>query len=319
MVGRHEKRICFVVSPIGKEGTPERQNADDLLELVLQPALDRFHFEVIRADKIPRPGIITSEIIQLVQNADLCIIDLTGHNPNVFYECGRRHETGKPFIQVIKKGETIPFDLSGIRTIFYDTSSPRSTNASVKEIQSFLDEFEKQGTYASGASSVVSLSSLASTLEKIERGVARLSSLGSSPLAFSKGSLTPLGVAMNPREAFLTAVANGDFQSAAGLLPRLEGLLGPVKEVMNAAQMVAAAGIESGVTVTLKLLGTLKNSLDVEDLSATVGSLVQYYTMVDREKEGIGVVKPLVEDIIKTRKPSANDEAFILNQMQKLW
>ena len=83
--------------------------------------------------------------MELTQTADLYVIDLTSHNPNVFYECGRRHETGKPFIQLLRKRESLPFDVSGIRTITYDTSSPRATLDSVKAIQNFVDEFEKAG------------------------------------------------------------------------------------------------------------------------------------------------------------------------------
>ncbi len=103
------KKTCFVISPIGEDGSDVRQFADDIFELLIQPALKTFNFEIVRADKIPHASTITSDIIQLVQNAELCIIDLTNHNPNVFYECGRRHETGKPFIQLIKKGEKLPY------------------------------------------------------------------------------------------------------------------------------------------------------------------------------------------------------------------
>src|SRR5438874_38444 len=100
-----KKKICFVISPLGMEDSEIRKQSDDLYELILQPSLEKFNFDIVRADKIPRPAVITTDIIQLVQEADLCIIDLTDHNPNVFYECGRRHETAKPFIQIIRKGD----------------------------------------------------------------------------------------------------------------------------------------------------------------------------------------------------------------------
>ena len=60
-------RTCFVISPIGKEGSDVRTDADEFLELLVEPALERFDFNVVRADRIPRPTIITADIIKLVQ------------------------------------------------------------------------------------------------------------------------------------------------------------------------------------------------------------------------------------------------------------
>lgn len=48
------------------------------------------------------------------------VADLTGHNPNVFYELAIRHAIRKPVVQIIQKGETIPFDVAQNRTIEVD-------------------------------------------------------------------------------------------------------------------------------------------------------------------------------------------------------
>src|SRR5262245_21930030 len=106
-------RTCFVVSPIGADGSEVRTNANDFLDLLVEPALEKYGFLVTRADRIAQPTAITTDIVKLVQEADLCIIDLTNNNPNVFYECGRRHETGKPFIQMVQKGHeaALAFDV----------------------------------------------------------------------------------------------------------------------------------------------------------------------------------------------------------------
>ena len=104
-------KTCFVISPIGDKGSDVRKNADDLYDLIIEPALEKFGFEIIRADKLSSVASITSEIVELVQKSDLCIVDITGHNPNVMYECGRRHETAKPYIMVAREGEKLPFDI----------------------------------------------------------------------------------------------------------------------------------------------------------------------------------------------------------------
>ena len=54
----------------------------------------------------------------------MIIADLTDLNPNVLYELAVRHAVLKPFVQIIASGQAIPFDVSGIRTIFFDLQDP---------------------------------------------------------------------------------------------------------------------------------------------------------------------------------------------------
>ena len=67
-----------------------------------------------------RPGIITSQVIEHIVASPFVIADLTFHNPNVFYELAIRHALRKPFVQMIKKGEAIPFDVATARTVYFD-------------------------------------------------------------------------------------------------------------------------------------------------------------------------------------------------------
>lgn len=113
--------ICFVISPIGAVGSPERINADHFLRhLVLKcPAINKYSYDVKRSDHISEPGRITTQIINMVAMADLVIADLTGLNPNVFYELALRHASRKPLIICVMNGTTLPFDLRDFRTIHY--------------------------------------------------------------------------------------------------------------------------------------------------------------------------------------------------------
>ena len=133
-------KTCFVISPIGDDGSDIRKAEDDLFDLIIQPALEKYDFKVVRADKIVSTSAITDDIVNLVQTAQLCIIDVTGHNANVFYETGRRHETAKPYIHMKNKGEKIPFDIAGIRTIDYDLSDGRKIKDSIDSLRKFVDE-----------------------------------------------------------------------------------------------------------------------------------------------------------------------------------
>ena len=116
---------CFVIGPIGEEESPERTDADWVLDGIIKPALadDRFNYEVERSDKIAKPGLITGQVIEAVMNADLVIADLTGANENAFYELAIRHMARKPVIHVAPKGQKLPFDIKDYRAIFYSRST----------------------------------------------------------------------------------------------------------------------------------------------------------------------------------------------------
>ena len=53
-------------------------------------------------------------------SSELVIADISGHNPNVFFEMGYRKCTDKPIIHLKKKREMIPFDVNTVRTFEYD-------------------------------------------------------------------------------------------------------------------------------------------------------------------------------------------------------
>jgi len=118
--GGKTKKKCFVISPIGEEGSEMRERSDKVLEHIIKPPVEECGYECMRADEISEPGIITSQIIQHLIDDDLVVADLTGRNPNVYYELAVRHVVRKPIVQVIQAGESIPFDVAGTRTIHVD-------------------------------------------------------------------------------------------------------------------------------------------------------------------------------------------------------
>ena len=135
-------KVCFVISPIGEEGSKERKHADRVMNEIIKPIVgDKFGYEVIRADKYPIPGQITPQIVELLTNADLVIADLSYRNPNVFYELALRHVTRKPFIHLIVKGEEIPFDIRDIRAIIFNLRSKRSIKQAKKRVKKANREY----------------------------------------------------------------------------------------------------------------------------------------------------------------------------------
>jgi len=86
--------------------------------------------------------MITSQVIQHVVEDQLVIADLTERNPNVFYELAIRHAIRKPLVQLIKKGEQIPFDVAGTRTIHVDHQNLDSVEEAKTEIVAQIKSLE---------------------------------------------------------------------------------------------------------------------------------------------------------------------------------
>lgn len=140
-----EPEICFVICPIGDEDTEIRKCSDIVLKEIISPATNSFGYEIKRADHLSHPGMITSQIIDMLAEAPLVIADLSDGNPNVFYELAIRHVVGLPCIQLIKSGQRIPFDTSGMRTILYDLRVDLAHRA-MDELKQQISSV-KEGTY----------------------------------------------------------------------------------------------------------------------------------------------------------------------------
>ncbi|HWJ29004.1 MAG TPA: hypothetical protein VNS32_20845, partial [Flavisolibacter sp.] len=226
-------KTCFVISPIGSEDSEIRKNADDLYELIIEPALDKFGFKVIRCDMVTNSDSITDDIVKRIQNSELCIIDLTGHNPNVFYECGRRHETAKPFILMKRKGEEIPFDLMDIRAVDYDLTDSRKTKNSIDNLRKFVMEFEENG-YGS-ESPTASLTGIANALIRLERKIDSMSI--TAPTKDSAVSTDDI-MTGSPGLIFYNALEAKDYTTAVKALKRFLQISPDINRNLDMATML---------------------------------------------------------------------------------
>ncbi len=141
-----ESKICFVIAPIAEPDSDVRKRSDQILKHVIQPAVKGCGYTPLRADQISEPGIITTQIIQHIIDDPLVVADLTGRNPNVFYELAIRHALRKPYVQLVQRGERIPFDVAAIRTIEVDHRDLDSVEAAKAEIVRQIQSMEGRGT-----------------------------------------------------------------------------------------------------------------------------------------------------------------------------
>lgn len=116
--GQARKRnVCFVIMPFGGW-------LDDYYETIYRPAIHSAGLEAHRADDLYRPSTIVNDIWSYTKRAKVLLADLTGKNPNVFYELGLAHAIAKPAILVSESIDDIPFDLRALRVIVYEKNDP---------------------------------------------------------------------------------------------------------------------------------------------------------------------------------------------------
>jgi CheY-like chemotaxis protein len=125
---------CFFIAPIGQENSEIRKRSDQIFSYVIKPAAQQRGYEAIRGDHIPQPGSINSQVIEHLMEDDIAIADLTGNNPNVYYELAIRHGVNKPVINIKDVSGSLAFDIVGMRTIDVDFRYIDSMKKCKKEI-----------------------------------------------------------------------------------------------------------------------------------------------------------------------------------------
>lgn len=111
-------RICFIISEFGGY-------FDDYHEEIFRPAIEAAGLAPVRADSLFRSSDIVSDIWHFVTTCRVALADLTGRNPNVFYELGLAHAATKPVLLLTQDIHDVPFDLRALRIIEYDTKHPK--------------------------------------------------------------------------------------------------------------------------------------------------------------------------------------------------
>ena len=109
---------CFVmmpfVDPIG-----------GYYKLIYEAAIIKAGMRPVRADDdIFATGKIIDQVWSGITVAKVLVAELTGRNPNVFYELGLAHALNKPVVLVSSNQADVPFDLQHIRVIYYDVRDP---------------------------------------------------------------------------------------------------------------------------------------------------------------------------------------------------
>ena len=109
------KPFAFILMPFEKA-------FDDIYKLGIQAVANELDVVAERVDEQTFSETILERIFRQIDAADFIIADMTGKNPNVFYEVGYAHAKNKLCTLLTQQAEDIPFDLKQHRHLVYGGS-----------------------------------------------------------------------------------------------------------------------------------------------------------------------------------------------------
>jgi hypothetical protein len=128
---------CFVMMPFGEW-------FDRYYQEIYVPAIKDAGFEPVRADELFTTGSVVEQIWEQIEKAKLLLADLSGKNPNVFYELGLAHAAKQPVIFTAAEVGDVPFDLRHLRVIIYDVREPEWSLRLRKSVTDYLRNAAKE-------------------------------------------------------------------------------------------------------------------------------------------------------------------------------
>ncbi len=123
----------FVIMPFSKESF-------DRYELAIKSSCDNLNLNCSRVDEQIFQENILERIYKQIAQADIIISDMTGKNPNVFFEAGYAKALGKRIIFLTDESSNIPFDLKQYPHIVYSNSLVSLKNNLTKTLKFYTDE-----------------------------------------------------------------------------------------------------------------------------------------------------------------------------------
>ena len=112
------KKTAFMIMPFSDNTV---RNA---YEYIVKPVFQKLDIIIRKADEIWSVNPIYDDIVSEIHNASLIVVDISGKNPNVFYELGIAHsiKRERTIILTHDKIASTPFDVAHFRIIQYSDS-----------------------------------------------------------------------------------------------------------------------------------------------------------------------------------------------------
>ncbi|MFD1196143.1 hypothetical protein ACFQ3C_15855 [Seohaeicola saemankumensis] len=107
------KPFAFVLMPFSRD-------FDDIYQYGIKQVCSEIGIIAERVDEQFYSETMLERIYRQIENADFIIADMTGKNPNVFYEVGYAHAKNKLCALITQSSQDIPFDLQHHFHFIYD-------------------------------------------------------------------------------------------------------------------------------------------------------------------------------------------------------
>lgn len=325
---------CFVICAIGLKNSQTRQYADDLLEEITT-ALEPFGIEAMRGDHNIDTREIDSDVIERVQKSELCIADLSEENVNVYYELGRRDETGKPIILLKRRGSApLPADISSRRYIEYEIETRRGA----KEFRDLLREAvraESRNGFE-GANGDATLAGVLQVIQRVERKIDRMAEggvkaaggmvpAGTTPAAGTAGAGATLPEGLDAIQSFNLALKTNNVPLAEAAMDQLQWTMDRNRFYDIVVEQAASLG---SLRASQMLIDYAQEFFDsdmsfrkkVEYLGVLVGSAnrqdreLEIMDLVERIAEGMNALAEYLGD-----GAAPKDRAQVYNQLNRLY
>ena len=129
---------CFVIQPFDNGGPYDKRYRD-----ILVPAIKEAGLEPYRVDEDPGTTIVIDDIEKGIQDAEVCLADITTNNPNIWYEVGFAFANGKAVVMVCldPRPDPFPFDIRHRHIIRYKLHAPSDFETLSRGVLCFRRKF----------------------------------------------------------------------------------------------------------------------------------------------------------------------------------
>jgi tetratricopeptide (TPR) repeat protein len=160
--------MCFIIMPFGRKPVGTRKllglvpwgdryiDFDLIYREIFQPAIEATELPEggrlvpLRTDMNPAEADIDTMMFRGIVYARMVLSDITGLNPNVFYELGVRHQSNETGTVIFRQGDTpVPFDISHVKAIPYAYDPAHEIERSRELVKRVLSESIKQNLVTS--------------------------------------------------------------------------------------------------------------------------------------------------------------------------
>lgn len=146
------ERTCFFIMPFGKKNVDGKEvDFTGIYNKIFEPAIGEVKTPEgqplipARTDMDAFSGSINQEMFEYIMYSRLAFADISGFNPNVFYEIGARHSAQESGTVLFRQsGHAIPFDITSIKVFEYDHQPPDKAEASRSFITRVISETLKR-------------------------------------------------------------------------------------------------------------------------------------------------------------------------------